>query len=297
MPTKPFRAGTVALIGRPNVGKSTLLNRILGVHLSPVSRKAQTTRQPITGILTQDKTQYIFLDTPGLQTKNPQRLSKGLNQMMRSTTAGADVVLCMIEAKGLQAGDKRVFQEISEKQPALLLINKIDHLNDKNQLLPMMAALSGENQFKEIIPLSAEKGTQCEVLLEIIQRYLPECDQLYDEAELTTLSERVLASEFIREQIFRLTGDEIPYSAHVMIREFEMVGNLRRITADILVSRANHKAIIIGKKGERLKQIGSQARMRLEELLGGPIYLSLWVKVQTGWSENPQLLKQFGYSL
>jgi len=290
-----FRTGFIAIVGRPNVGKSTLLNRLIGQKISIVSRKAQTTRHRITGIRTDEAAQYIFVDTPGFQTKFRSALNEAMNRGVTTTLADIDVVLFVIEAGKFDSRDAAVLKLLPRNQPVILVINKADLVKDKAQLLPFMERMSKEFNFHAIVPISAQKVMKVEVLLDAIQPLLPEGEPMYEEDQVTDRSERFLAAELIREKIFRLVGDELPYSTAVEIEKYEEEGNLRRIYAAILVDRDAQKAIIIGKDGERLKEISTQARTDMEKMFDGKVFLEVWVKVKSGWADDTRMLRQFGY--
>ena len=290
-----FRAGYVAIVGRPNVGKSTLLNRLVGQKLSITSRKPQTTRQRVTGILTLDNAQLLFVDTPGFQTHYGSALNRGMNRVVTQALAEVDVVLLVIEALRFSAEDQAVLKLLPAQRPVLLVINKTDKLADRRLLLPFIEQTARQHAFAEIVPVSAAKGHSIAELARAISGYLPQQPALYGADEITESSERFLAAELIREKLFRLLGDELPYVCAVLIDRFAMDGALRRIQASIIVDKESQKGIIVGAKGSRLKEIGTQARIDMEKLFGGKVYLELWVKVKSGWAENRQLLKQLGY--
>ena len=294
-PLAPFRAGYVAIVGRPNVGKSTLLNRLVGQKVSITSRKPQTTRQRITGILTRDDAQLMFVDTPGFQTRHVSALNRHMNRIVTQALADVDVILLIIEAGRFSAEDRALLALLPGKRRVLLVINKIDRLADRGLLLPFIAGIAGEHDFAEVVPVSASKGHGIDELAGTIGRYLPEQAALYGADEITESSERFLAAELIREKLFRLLGDELPYVSAVMIDRFVMEGTLRRIQASIIVDKESHKGIVVGAKGAQLKAIGTKARIDIERLVGGKVHLELWVKVKPGWTENRQVLKQLGY--
>ena len=290
-----FRAGYVAIVGRPNVGKSTLLNRLVGQKVSITSRKPQTTRQRVTGILTVDNAQLLFVDTPGFQTQYGSALNRGMNRVVTQALAEVDVVLFVIEALRFSAEDQSVLKLLPVQRPVLLVINKTDKLADRRLLLPFIGQMAQQYSFAEIVPVSAAKGHSTAELARAISGYLPQQPALYAADEITESSERFLAAELIREKLFRLLGDELPYVCAVLIDRFVMERSLRRIQASIIVDKESQKGIIVGAKGSRLKEIGTQARIDMEKLFGGKVYLELWVKVKSGWAENRQLLKQLGY--
>jgi GTP-binding protein Era len=290
-----FKCGTVAIVGRPNVGKSTLLNHILGMKLAITSRKAQTTRHRLLGIHTTDDTQFLFVDTPGFQQKHLNALNKGLNKTVTQVLTEVDVVLFVIEPMKLGDADRKVLQLLSEKTPTILVVNKSDLMGDKGNLLPLIQDFDLEFPFAEIVPVSAKKSLNLEELLASIRKYLPEQPAIYSEDELTDKNERFLAAELVREKIFRLLGDEIPYSVAVEIEKFEVVGNLRRIFCAIIVDKDSQKPMLIGKNGEKMKQISTEARQDMEKLFGGKVYLETWVKVKGGWADDERALKSLGY--
>ncbi|MBK7898381.1 MAG: GTPase Era [Azonexus sp.] len=292
---KPIRSGYVAIVGRPNVGKSTLLNHLVGEKISIVSRKAQTTRHRITGIRTDADAQYVFVDTPGFQTKFSNALNRAMNRGVTQTLADVDVVVFVIEAGRFDAKDKAVMKLLPADRPVILAINKTDRLKDKAALLPFLAQLGQERDFAAVVPISAAKGRQTEQLLGEVRKHLPNEGLLFAEDELTDKSERFLAAEYIREKLFRLLGDELPYATTVEIEKFEAEGALRRIYAAIVVDRDSHKAIVIGKGGESLKRIATEARQDMERLFDGKVYLEVWVKVKSGWTDDERLLKSLGY--
>ncbi|MBK7326903.1 MAG: GTPase Era [Propionivibrio sp.] len=290
-----LKSGTIAIVGRPNVGKSTLLNRLVGEKISIVSRKAQTTRHRIMGILTQPDAQYVFVDTPGFQTRHTNALNQAMNRGVTQALAEIDVVVLVVDADRFDAKDKAVIQLLTPERPVILAVNKIDQIKDKTRLLPILANLATQYSFVAIVPISAATGSQLDDLLAEIRKQLPHKELLYGEDEITDRSERFLAAEFIREKLFRLTGDELPYAATVEVEKFEIDGALRRISAAIVVDRQAHKGIVIGKSGETLKRIASEARQDMERLFDGKVFLEVFVKVKSGWSNDERLLKSLGY--
>ena len=293
--TNELKSGYVAIVGRPNVGKSTLLNRLVGEKISIVSRKAQTTRHRIIGILTESDAQFVFVDTPGFQTRHAGALNRAMNRGVTQALADVDVVTLVVEAGRFDAQDKAVIRLLPKDKPIILAINKIDQMGDKSELLPMLSALSGEFSFAAIVPVSAEKGIQVDQLLAEIRKHLPHDGLLYGEDEITDRNERFLAAEFIREKMFRLLGDEVPYAATVQIEKFEVDGALRRINAVIIVDRQAHKGIVIGKEGQTLKRIATEARQDMERLFDGKVFLEIFVRVKSGWSDDERFLKSLGY--
>ena len=290
-----MRTGYVAIVGRPNVGKSTLLNHLVGQKISITSSRAQTTRHRITGILTKDAGQLIFVDTPGFQLKHVNALNRAMNRSVRSSLSEVDAVLFVIEALHFDARDEKVLELLPSEKPVFLVINKIDRVADKARLLPFIAEMAGKFSFKEIIPLSAEKEMQLDELVKAVLPSLPEGEPIFGEDEITEKSERFLAAELVREKLFRLLGEEIPYSTAVEIEEFKVEGNLRRIHALILVDKPGQKAIVIGRGGEKLKTIASRARGDMEKLFGGKVFLEVWVKTKSGWLDDERAIKSLGY--
>lgn len=289
------KSGTIAIVGRPNVGKSTLLNHLIGEKISIVSRKAQTTRHRIMGILTRPDAQFVFVDTPGFQTKHANALNRAMNRGVTRALADVDVVVLVLEAGRVGPADHAVVKLLPPGQPVIAVINKIDQIKDKAQLLPRLSAVAELHPFAAVVPVSAAKGSQLEDLLVEIRKYLPNDSLLFDEDEITDRSERFLAAEYIREKLFRLVGDELPYAATVEIDKFELEGALRRISATIVVDRQSHKGIVIGKGGEMLKRIATEARQDMERLFDGKVFLEVFVKVKSGWTDDERLLRSLGY--
>ena len=290
-----FRCGTIAIVGRPNVGKSTMLNHILGVKLSITSRKAQTTRHRLLGIQTTEDAQYLFVDTPGFQLKHINALNRGMNKTVKQVMSEVDVVLFVVESTRFGDADRKVLEILPKNTPVLLVINKADLLDDKNELLPYMQQRGQEFPFAGIVPISAKRNQHLDELLLAIRAHLPEQPAIYGEDELTDRNERFLAAELVREKVFRLLGEELPYSITVEIEKFEQEGGLRRIHAAIIVDKEGQKPILIGKGGEKLKQISTEARQDMEKLFGGKIWLETWVKVRGGWADDERALKSLGY--
>ena len=290
-----LKSGYIAIVGCPNVGKSTLLNRLIGEKISIVSSKAQTTRHRIMGILTKPDAQYVFVDTPGFQTKHTNALNRAMNRGVTQALAEVDLVIFLVDAERFDDRDKAVIKLLPLDRPAILAVNKIDQINDKTLLLPLLANLSEQHPFAAIVPVSVAKGSQLDDLLAEARKHLPHTELLFGEDEITDKSEKFIASEYIREKLFRLVGDELPYSATVEIEKFEVEGALRRISAAIVVDRQAHKGIVIGKGGETLKRIASEARQDMERLFDGKVFLEVFVKVKSGWNDDERLLKSLGY--
>ena len=295
VPSVPQRCGLIAIVGRPNVGKSTLLNALVGQKISITSKKAQTTRHRITGICTHDEAQYVFVDTPGFQTQHGTTLHRALNRTVLASLSDVDAVLFLVEAGRFNLDDAKVLSLLPPGKPALLVANKLDAVARRNDMLPWLKGMQERHAFAEFIPMSAQKPADVERLLGILKAYLPQQPWLHEEDALTDRSDRFLASEIVREKLFRLTGEELPYNATVVIDSFTEEGNLRRIAATIVVEREAHKGMVIGDKGERLKRIGTEARVELERLLDAKVFLELWVKVRSGWADNEAHLRAYGY--
>jgi len=289
-----FKCGLIAIVGRPNVGKSTLLNRIIGQKISITSRKAQTTRHRVMGIHTTDEAQFVFVDTPGFQTRHGSAMNRAMNKRVRETLSDTDVVMMLVEAGRLTREDRQVMALLPGDRPLILAVNKIDYARDRAALMAYLQEVAAAHAFTEIVPVSAKQGSNLGELLKPLQAHLPENPPLFDEDDVTDQTERQLAAELIREKVFRLCGEEIPYAVAVTIDKFEEEGNLRRIFATILVDRDGHKAIVIGKGGEKLKTISTQARLDMERAFDGKVYLEVWVKVKGGWADDVRMLKSLG---
>jgi GTPase len=290
----PFRCGAIALIGRPNVGKSTLQNALLGQKLSITSNKPQTTRRSLRGVLTTETAQYILIDTPGFQTRFRGALNRAMNRSVRSELAAADVVVLIVEVKRFGAEDRAVLKLAPAGTPLFLAVNKIDAA-EPGQVLAFLKDVAGRAHFDEIVPVSARGGKGLAELLRALERYLPQQPAIYPADELTDRNERFLAADFIREKLFRHLGDELPYGADVEIEKFEEVRGTRRIHASIVVEKESHKAMVIGAGGSKLKEIATAARMDMERLFGGKVYLETWVRVRGGWTDDDATLRRMGY--
>ena len=301
-PDAPQRCGLIAIVGKPNVGKSTLLNALVGQKVSITSRKAQTTRHRITGIRTEGSTQFVFVDTPGFQTVHGNALNKSLNKTVQGAVGDVDLVLLVVEAGRFAPADAKVLALLDPRVPVLLIANKLDTIKHRGELMPWLQQMQAAHPFREIVPLSAKNRKDIERLLTICTPYLPEQPWFYDADELTDRSERFLAAELVREKLFRLTGDELPYTSTVVVESFaeepgqsKKVKRMVRIAATIIVERDGHKAMVIGDTGERLKRIGTEARTELEKLLDAKVFLELWVKVRSGWADDEARVRSFGY--
>ena len=289
------RCGHVAIVGRPSVGKSTLLNALVGARISITSRKPQTTRHRVAGIHSDAGVQFIFVDTPGFQTRHASKLNARLNRTVRDALVDVDVVVFVTDASRFMAADRAVLALLPSEVPVIAALNKTDALSDKRALLPRIAEIAALREFSAIIPISAERGEGLPALKEAIAGHLPQGPALYADDALTDRDERFLAAEFIREKIFRLAGDEVPYSTAVTIDEFEHDGELRRIRATVLVDKAGQRAILVGRDGAQMKAIATQARADMERLFGGRVFLDVWVRVKGGWADSDAMLTRLGY--
>ena len=294
------RCGLVAIVGKPNVGKSTLLNALVGQKISITSRKAQTTRHRITGIRTTGETQFIFVDTPGFQTDHANALNRSLNKTVVGAVSDVDLVLFVVNAGSFAQADAKVLALLNKGIPALLIANKLDKVHRREEIAPWLQEMQTRHPFAQFMPMSAKNAKDIERLLTQCQAYLPEQAWWYSEDELTDRSEKFLASEIIREKLFRFTGDELPYTSTVIIDKFteepgKTVSRMVRIAATIVVERDGHKAMVIGEGGERLKQIGTLARQELEKLMDAKVFIELWVKVRSGWADDEARVRSFGY--
>ncbi len=293
--TQPFRTGIIAVIGRPNVGKSTLVNALVGAKVSIVSNKPQTTRHRILGVRTEADAQFIFADTPGFQTQFKSALNTAMNRSVTQALAEVDAVVWLVEARKLTPADQRILPLLPRNKPVILVVNKIDTVADKTVLFPYLEMLSQQYKFAEIVPLCAEKAKDAERLPAIVKPYLPEGEPWFAEDDITDRSSRFLAAEIVREKVFRLTGDEIPYAVAVTIEEFTEEPNLFRIGAVVWVDRDAHKPILLGRGGEHIKRIATESRQDMEKLFDRKVFLNVWVKVKGGWADDARLIKQFGY--
>ena len=289
-----FRCGAVAIIGRPNVGKSTLLNALVGARVSITSRKPQTTRHRIRGILTTPDAQFVFVDTPGYQVEHRNALNQLMNRGVGQAIGEVDCVLLVVEAGRFLDADRRLLKLVPAGVPLLLVVNKIDR-TAREKLLPFLQETAAHAPFAEIVPVSAERRRGLKELLRTIRKFLPEQAPMFAEDEFTDRDERFLAAELIREKLFRLMGDEVPYASSVIIEKFEEDLSLRRIHAAIVVDKEGHKPIVIGAGGEKLKRIATEARMDMQRLFGGKVHLEVWVKVRGGWTDDARALKNLGY--
>ena len=291
-----MNCGYVALIGRPNVGKSTLMNHLLGQKLSITSRKPQTTRHRILGIKTTTAGQAIFMDTPGMHSDEKKVLNRHLNKTADSTLLGVDVVVWLLDGLYWHEYDQRIIKKLEDAGlPVILVVNKVDKIQDKQAVLAFFAEAEQKYPFEHIMPVSALKNTNLEVLEQQIMALLPEAEPIYPEDQITDRPERFFAAEIVREKLTRRLGDELPYALTVDIERYEEHPELNKIYANIWVERSSQKSIVIGKQGEMLKKIGTEARMDIEKLTGQKVYLQLWVKVKKGWSDSERALHSLGF--
>lgn len=295
MADEPYRCGHVAIVGRPSVGKSTLMNALVGEKVSITSKKPQTTRHRIVGIDTRGQAQAIYVDTPGFQTRHRSLLNDRLNATVRDALVAVDVIVFVVDASRITEADRSVARLLPETVPAVCAVNKIDLVRDKAQLLPVLASVSEVFAFAAAVPISADRGTQLDALRSEIVSRLPESPPLYPEDDLTDRDERFLAAEFIREKIFRMLGDEIPYSTTVAVEQFVLDGSLRRIHATVYVDKTSQRAILLGEGGARMKAIATEARHDMERVFGGKVFLEVFVKVKRGWADSDASLTRLGY--
>ena len=290
-----FRCGTVAIAGRPNTGKSSLLNQLVGEKLAIVSPKAQTTRRSLNGILTTADCQYVFVDLPGYQTRHVNVLNRALNRQAVIGARDCDVVVLVVEALRFAAADREVLARIPPAQQVVVAVNKVDLLKNRLELLPFLDRLQQERPFEAIVPVSARSGKNLAELLRVVGALLPEGPALFPAGQLTDKDERFFAAELLREKLFQLLGEELPYRCEVALESFKEEGRLRRIEATIWVERDSQKSIVIGARGALLKRISSAARKDMERLFGGKVYLGVWVKVKRDWTGDAGLLRQLGF--
>ncbi|MBI3777964.1 MAG: GTPase Era [Gammaproteobacteria bacterium] len=297
MPDTITRCGLVTLAGRPNVGKSTLLNRLVGQKISITSARAQTTRHRLLGIKTTGQAQIIYVDTPGLHTDNKGMMNRYLNRVADASLQGVDCVVLLIAASGWTKEDAYALQRVARQEiPVILAINKLDELKDRRRLLPLIEQSSGKMTFADIVPVSARTGANVDELENAILKYLPEQPLLYPEDQVTDRSERFLAAELVREQIFRGFQQEVPYATAVSVEKFKRIKGALHVEATIWVEKEGQKPILIGKDGQRLKTVGSRARLAMQKLFDAKVHLKLWVKVREGWSDDERILRSLGYT-
>lgn len=290
-----FRSGSVGLVGRPNTGKSSLLNRLLGQKLAIVSPREQTTRHALTGILTTRDCQYAFVDSPGFQLRHRNLLNRSLNRRAGETARDVDVVAFVVEALRYGAADRAALVRVPAGRPVVAVVNKVDLVKPAARLLPFLELLAREREFAAIVPVSAATGRNLPELLRVLRGFLPEAPAAYPEDQLTDRDERFFAAELVREKLFRLLKEELPYRCEAVVDSFKEEGRLRRIQVTIWVERESHKAIVIGKQGATLKRISTEARQDMERLFGGKVFLEVWVKVRKQWTEDERALRELGY--
>ncbi|MEE9493447.1 MAG: GTPase Era [Gammaproteobacteria bacterium] len=296
MSVEPFKCGYVALVGRPNVGKSTLLNRLIGQKISITSRRPQTTRHRILGIKTEETFQIVYVDTPGIHSKTPRAMNRYLNRAALDSLYDVDVIIMLVEDTRWLPDDEWVLEKLQAlKTPVILAINKIDRLDNRESLLPQIQMLSQKMDFIDVIPLSARKGDNTDALEQSILTHLPESSPFFPEDQITDRSERFLAAEMVREKLFRKLGKEIPYGLTVEIEQFKREDNTLLIHALILIEKASQKPIVIGNKGRLLKEVGTEARRDMQKMFDSKVFLNLWVKVKEGWADDERALQSLGY--
>jgi GTP-binding protein Era len=291
-----FRSGTVGLVGRPNTGKSSLLNRMVGQKLAIVSSREQTTRHLLTGVLTTADCQYAFVDSPGFQTRHRNLLNRSLNRRAGEAARDVNVVAFVLEALHLDSADRQALAKVPEAMPLVAVVNKVDLVRPQAKLLPFLERVAREREFAAIVPVSASTGRNVPELLRVLREQLPEGAAHYPSDQLTDRDERFFAAELLREKIFRLLGEELPYRCEAVVDSFREEGRLRRIEATLWVERESHKPIVIGRQGATLKRISTEARKDMERLFGGKVFLQVWVKVRRRWTDDERLLRQLGYA-
>ncbi len=295
MTAAAYRCGFIAVVGRPNVGKSTLTNALIGSKITIVSRKAQTTRHRIQGVLTREHEQFVFVDTPGFQTRHGGTMNRMMNRVVTQTLAGVDVVLFVVEAGKWSPGDAKLLSLLHDPARTILVISKIDQLKNRDELYPFVAKIAAQFQFDAVVPVSSTKKHQLDQLLDEVAKRLPENEAYFDADTLTDRPIRFIASELIREKIFRLVGDELPYGCTVMIEQWEETDKGVHVAACVIVERDSHKPILLGVGGSHMKRIASEARQDIAKLLDKPIHLEVYIKVKKGWAEKEGSLRDLGY--
>ena len=290
-----YRCGFIAVVGRPNVGKSTLTNALIGTKISIVSRKAQTTRHRIQGVLTREAEQFVFVDTPGFQTRHGGAMNKMMNRVVTQTLADIDVVLFVVEAGKWSPGDEKLLSLLHEPKRTILVISKIDQLKSRDELYPFVARIAALYQFDAVVPVSSTKRHQLDQLLDEVAKRLPESEPFFDADTLTDRPMRFIAAELIREKIFRLVGDELPYGCTVVIEQWEETDKGVHVAACVIVERDSHRPILLGAGGGHMKRIASEARQDMAKLLDKPIHLEVYIKVRKGWAEKESSLRDLGY--
>ena len=293
--TAPFRCGFIAIVGRPNVGKSTLANALIGSKISIVSRKAQTTRHRINGVLTRDHEQFVFVDTPGFQTRHGGAMNRMMNRVVTQALADVDVVLHVVEAGKWSEGDARLVPLLPKGDKTILVVNKVDALKDKNAMFEYVSRLMAQFPYAAVVPVSAAKGVQLDNLLTEIAARLPEGEPMFEADALTDRPVRFIASELIREKIFRLVGDELPYGCTVVIEQWEESDTSVRVAACVVIERETHRPILLGTGGLHMKRIATEARQDIEKLVDKTVFLEVYIKVRKGWSDKEAALRELGY--
>lgn len=290
-----FHCGFVAVVGRPNVGKSTLANALIGSKLSIVSRKAQTTRHRINGVLTREQQQFVFVDTPGFQTRHGGAMNRMMNRVVTQALAEVDVVVHVVEAGKWSSGDAQMLPLLPQNRPVILAVNKVDALKSKNDMFAYVSRITAQFPYAAVVPVSALRGVQLDILLDEIGSRLPEGEAMFEADALTDRSMRFIAAELIREKIFRLVGDELPYGCTVVIEQWEENETGARIAACIVIEREGHRPILLGAGGQHMKRIATEARQDIVKLLEKPVYLDVYIKVRKGWSDREAALRDLGY--
>lgn len=295
MNSPAFHCGFVAVVGRPNVGKSTLMNALVGGKVSIVSRKAQTTRHRIHGVYTSDTHQFVFVDTPGFQTRHGGAMNRMMNRVVTQALSDVDVVLHVVEAGKWSEADAKLLPLLPKNGPAILVINKVDMLKNKGTMFSFVEKIVAQHEYAAVVPISATKDIQLDILRDEIGKYLPEGEPMFEEDALTDRPVRFIASEILREKIFRLVGDELPYSCTVMIEQWEETERGVNVSACVLIERESHRPILLGAGGAHMKRIATEARQDMIKLLDKPVHLDVYVKVRKGWSERESALRELGY--
>jgi len=295
MSDTPFRTGFVAIVGRPNVGKSTLTNALIGSKISIVSRKAQTTRHRIHGVLTREHEQFVFVDTPGFQTRHGGAMNRMMNRVVTQALADVDVVVHVVEAGKWSEGDAKLLPLLPSPERTILVVSKIDALKNRDELFAFVSKIMALHPFGAVVPVSATKNQQLDQLLQEIAARLPEGEAMFEEDTLTDRPMRFIAAELVREKIFRLVGDELPYGCTVVIEQWEETDKGARIAACVVVERDSHKPILLGTGGMHMKRIASEARQDIAKLLDKPVHLEIYIKVRKGWSDRESALHDLGY--
>lgn len=290
-----FRCGFVTVVGRPNVGKSTLTNALIGAKISIVSRKAQTTRHRINSVLTREKEQFVFVDTPGFQTRHGGLMNRMMNRVVTQSLTDVDVVLHVVEAGKWNEGDEQLIPLFPKDAAVILVVNKVDLFKNKAELLPYIAQVAAKYDYAAVLPVSAQRGVQLDTLLDEVAKYLPVNEPMFEEDTITDRSMRFIAAELLREKIFRLVGDELPYGCAVMIEQWDENETGARIAACVLVEREGHRPILLGEGGQHMKRIATEARQDIQNLLEKPVYLDVYVKVRKGWTEREATLRELGH--